>query len=73
MGKNRYAFSEVRRWSIDEIHYKGWRVQVLHSDQGWKALLYRPSSPLHETNVPEGPDRRIVIENAQLLIDEAQK
>ena len=58
---------------VDEIHYKGWRVQVLNSDKGWKALLYRPSSPLHEANVPEGPDRRIVIENAQLLIDEAQK
>ena len=59
--------------AIDEIHYKGWRVQVLHGDQGWKALLYRPSSPLHETNVPVGPDRRVVIENAQLLIDEAQE
>lgn len=58
--------------AIDEIHYKGWRVEILHGDKGWKALLYRPSSLLHETTVPEGPDRHAVIENAKLLVDEGQ-
>ena len=57
--------------TIDEIHYKGWRVEILHGDRGWKALLYCPRSPLHDTTVPEGPDRRAVIESAKLLIDEA--
>lgn len=52
-----------------EFHYKDWLVQVLHEGQGWKALVYRPHSPLHEVEVPEGPDRRAVMEKAKTLID----
>ena len=54
---------------IDEIHYKGWRIEVLHSELGWKAPVYRPSSPLHEIDVPDGSDRRTAIEGAKTLID----
>jgi hypothetical protein len=54
---------------IDELHYKEWRIEVLHGELGWKALLYRPSSPLHETTAPEGSDRRVVIHEAKTLID----
>lgn len=57
----------------DEIHYKGWRIEILHGDQGWKTLVYRPSSLLHEIEVPQGPDRGAVIKDAQLLIDKAKK
>ena len=54
---------------MDEIIYKGWRIDMAHHGEGWKALIYRPSSLLHETTVPEGPDRRIVLEDAKALID----
>lgn len=57
--------------TMDEIHYKKWRIEILHGDQGWKALIYRPGSPLHELAVPEGQDRRAVLAKAQTLIDEA--
>lgn len=53
----------------EEIHYKGWRIEVLHADAGWKALVYRPSSPLHEEPVPAGPDRRAVMQEAKALVD----
>jgi hypothetical protein len=53
----------------EEIHYKGWRIDVMHCGDGWEALLYRPSSPLHEVTVPKGPDRSTVIEDAKTLID----
>jgi len=53
----------------DEIHYKGWRIEVLHGELGWKALAYRPSSLLHELEVPNGSDRRSIIEDAKALID----
>ena len=53
----------------DEIHYKGWRIDVMHKGLGWEALIYRPSSPLHETSVPTRQDRRAVIEDARVLID----
>ena len=55
--------------ATDEIHYKGWRIEVLHGEPGWKALVYRPSSPLHEADVPNGSDRHTVIEGAKTLID----
>ena len=55
--------------SGDEFHYKGWRVEVLHAGAGWKALVYGPSSPLHEVEVPYGPDRHIVMKEAKALID----
>jgi hypothetical protein len=58
--------------AIDEIHYKGWRIEVLHGGAGWKALVYRPSSLLHDTRVPDGPDRHAVIELAKVLIDKAE-
>ena len=54
----------------EEIHYKGWRIEVLHQGQGWKALVYRPSSPLHEEPVPSGPDRRVVMQEAKMLVDQ---
>ena len=54
----------------DEIHYKEWRIDVMHKGLGWEALIYRPSSALHETSVPAGQDRRAVIEHAKLYIDE---
>lgn len=52
-----------------EFHYKQWRVEVLHKGQGWKAQVYRPHSPLHEAETPEGPDRWGVMEKAMTLID----
>jgi hypothetical protein len=55
---------------MDEINYKRWRIDVAHHGEGWKALIYRPSSLLHETKVPEGPDRRAVLEKAKTMIDE---
>jgi hypothetical protein len=55
--------------AVDEINYKGWRIDVLHQRDGWKALIYRPSSLLHETNVPEGSNRRAVLEEATTIID----
>jgi hypothetical protein len=55
--------------AIDEIHYKDWRIAVLPCESGWKALVYRPSSPLHESTVPLGQDRRAVIAEAKALID----
>jgi hypothetical protein len=54
---------------MDEIKYKGWRIDVLHQGEGWKALIYRPSSLLHEIDVPEGSDRRAVLEEATTVID----
>jgi hypothetical protein len=53
----------------DEIHYKEWRIDVMHRGPGWEALIYRPNSPLHEASVPAAQDRRTVIENAKVLID----
>ena len=53
----------------DEIHYKEWRIDVMHKGLGWEALIYRPNSPLHETSVPARQDRRAVIEDAKLRID----
>ena len=54
---------------MDEVHYKDWRIEVLPDKSGWKALVYRPGSPLHETTTPHGPDRRAVIAQAKALID----
>jgi hypothetical protein len=54
---------------MDEINYKGWRIDILRQEKGWKALIYRPSSLLHETSVPEGQDRHTVIRDAKRLID----
>jgi hypothetical protein len=54
---------------MEEIQYKDWRIEVLAHEAGWKALVYRPHSPLHETTVPQGPDRRAVIVDAKDLID----
>lgn len=53
----------------DEIHYKEWRIDVMHSGTGWEALVYRPKSPLHEVSVPSGHNRHAVIEEAKALID----
>jgi len=53
----------------DEIHYKEWRINVIHSGAGWEALIYRPGSPLHDVSVPAAQDRRNVIEEAKVLID----
>jgi hypothetical protein len=36
----------------DEIHYKEWRIDMMHGESGWEALIYPPSSPLHEICVP---------------------
>ena len=55
---------------IDQIHYKDWRIEILHGGLGWKALVYRPSSLLHEIEVPDGPDRHCVIAGARALIDQ---
>jgi hypothetical protein len=55
--------------AMDEINCKGWRINLLHQQDGWKALIYRPSSLLHETGVPKGSDRRAVLEEATALID----
>lgn len=58
---------------MDEICYKDWRIEVLPDGSGWKALVYRPSSPLHEATVPHGPDRRAVIAQAKTIIDGNQE
>lgn len=54
----------------DEIHYKGWRIDLMHHEHGWEALVYRPSSPIHEVTVPKGLDRRTVLEGAKALVDQ---
>lgn len=54
---------------MDEINYKRWRIDLAHHGEGWKALIYRPSSLLHETTVPKGPDRHIVLEEAKSFIE----
>ena len=54
----------------DEIHYKGWRIDLMQLEHGWEALVYRPSSPIHEVSVPKGLDRRTVIEGAKTLVDQ---
>ena len=56
---------------MDEITYKRWRIDVAHHGEGWKALIYRPSSLLHETTVPEGLDRRSVLEETKAFIDKS--
>jgi hypothetical protein len=55
---------------FDEIHYKGWRIAVLHQEQAWKALIYRPGSPLHEEPVPTGSHRRAIMQEAKMLVDQ---
>jgi len=55
--------------SVDEIHYKSWRIEVLHGQPGWKTLVYRPTSPLHGVVAPDGPDRHAVMEEASVLIE----
>jgi len=52
------------------IHYKSWRIEVLHGQPGWKALVYHPTSPLHGAAVPDGQDRRAIMEEAKMLIEE---
>ncbi len=54
---------------MDEIRYKNWRIEVLTDQPGRKALVYRPTSPLHETTVPHGLDRDAVVAEAVALID----
>jgi hypothetical protein len=54
----------------DEIHCKEWRIDVLHQGAGWKALIHRPSSRLHEEPVPMGSDRRAVMREAKTLVDQ---
>ncbi len=56
--------------ALEEIHYKGWRIDLLHQGAGWKALIYRPSSLLHEEPVPTGSDRRMVMREAKTLVDQ---
>jgi hypothetical protein len=53
----------------DEFRYKGWRIEALYGNTGWEALIYRPSSLLHEAEVPDGPTRHTVIEQAKAIID----
>ena len=53
----------------DGINYKGCRIDILSQGDGWKALIYRPASLLHELMVPVGPNRRSVIEEAKTLVD----
>ena len=56
--------------TIDEFHHRGWRVEVPPGRSGWKALIYRPGSLLHEATMPHGPDRPAVIAEAQALIED---
>ena len=53
----------------DEIHYKGWRIEILHGGLGWKALVFRPSSLLHEIEVPDGHDRHSALDGGRALVD----
>jgi hypothetical protein len=55
--------------AIEEFQYKEWRVGLWSQGGGWKALIYRPHSLLHEPRVPSGQDRHTVIEEAKILID----
>ena len=57
----------------DELYYKEWRIAVMHGGAGWKALVYRPDSPLHEVSVPHNGDRDAVIEAAKALVDKLLK
>ena len=58
--------------AIDRIHDKRWRIEVLQGEPSWKTLLYYPDSPLHGTAVPDGTDRRAVMEEADALVDKDQ-
>jgi hypothetical protein len=60
---------ESDKMQNNEVHYKDWRIGVLSRENGWKALIFRPHSPLHEPTVPSGEDRHTVIEDAKKLID----
>lgn len=53
--------------ALDEIHYKGWRIEVLQGQPGWRTLVYYPGSPLHGSVAPDGTDRRAVMEQAETL------
>ena len=53
----------------EAFHYKGWWVEILDKKEGRKALIYRPTSPLPEIQVPDGPDRRVGMQKAMTLID----
>ena len=56
--------------ALVEIHYKGWRIEVLHHGvEDWKALIYRPSSLLHEESVPTGSNRHAVMGEAKTIVD----
>jgi len=55
---------------VDEVHYKSWRIEVLHGQPGWKTLVYYPNSPLHGAAVPDGPDRRAIMEELKTIIEE---
>jgi len=56
--------------NVGEIQYKRWRIGVLHGEPGWKTLVYYPNSPLHGAAVPDGPDRRAIMEELKTIIEE---
>ena len=56
--------------AIDETHYKGWRIEVLHGGLGWKVLVYRPGATTLAATFPNYPNRREAIEEAKMFIDE---
>lgn len=53
------------------FHYKDRRVEVLHQEADWEALIYRPSLLLNEEMVPAGADRHAVMREAKTLVDQA--
>jgi hypothetical protein len=54
----------------EQINYKEWCIDLCIEGSGWKALIYRPHSVLHEETIPTGQDRHAVIEKAKNLIDD---
>ena len=64
------AFGHEHAVQNDNFRYKGWSVELLRDNVGWKALVYGPHSPLHQAKVPSGHDRQGVLEEAKVRIHE---
>jgi hypothetical protein len=54
----------------EEVAHKEWRIDVMPHAGGWKAFIYRPGSILTEETIPNGPERKDVIEEAKRYIDQ---
>jgi hypothetical protein len=57
---------------VENIHYRQYRLEVLHQGPGWKVLIYPPGAVfgLSETpNTDERNEREAVIAQAKKVVD----